>query len=136
MLWTKDTNLDIKTYGPHHIDTIITEADTGFVWRIMGFYGHPNTAQRKASWKLLEELGNRYHLPWLCLGDFNKILFNSEKQRGATRSRQQMDDFRNAINTCNLKDLGFNGSNFTWCNMREGPARIYMRLDRPLATAE
>ncbi|XP_065623699.1 uncharacterized protein LOC136065014 [Quercus suber] len=136
MLWTKDTNLDIKTYGPNHIDAIITEADSGFMWRITGFYGHPDTAQRKASWKLLEELGSRFHLPWLCLGDFNEILSNSEKQGGAIRSQQQMDGFRNAINNCNLRDLGFNGSNFTWCNMREGPDRIYMRLDRALATTD
>lgn len=45
MLWRKDTNLDIKTYSPNHINATITEADSGFIWRITGFYGHPDTAQ-------------------------------------------------------------------------------------------
>ena len=45
-----------------------------------------------------------------------------------------MDGFRNVINLCNLRDLGYNGSDFTWCNKREGVDRIYMRLDRVLAT--
>ena len=30
MIWTKDTNLDIMTYSPHHIDAIFTEPDSGF----------------------------------------------------------------------------------------------------------
>ena len=30
MIWTKDTNLDIMTYSPHHIDAIFTEPDFGF----------------------------------------------------------------------------------------------------------
>ena len=57
----------------------------------------------------------------------------SEKQGGGQRSQNQMDGFRNVINLSNFKDLGYNGSNFTWCNMREGADRIYMRLDRVLA---
>ena len=30
IIWTKDTNLDIMAYSPHHIDTIVTELDSGF----------------------------------------------------------------------------------------------------------
>ena len=45
-----------------------------------------------------------------------------------------MDGFRNVINLCNFMDLGYNGSDFTWCNMREGADMIYMRLDWALAT--
>ena len=45
-----------------------------------------------------------------------------------------MDGFRNAINYCCFRDLGYNGSVFTWCNMREGSGRIYMCLDCALAT--
>ena len=44
-----------------------------------------------------------------------------------------MDGFRNVINLCNFRDLGYNGSDFTWCNMRKGVDMIYMRLDRALA---
>lgn len=44
-----------------------------------------------------------------------------------------MEGFRNVINLCNFRDLGYNGSNFTWWNMREGSDRIYICLDRALA---
>lgn len=47
-----------------------------------------------------------------------------------------MEDFCVAINKCGFKDLGYNGPDFTWCNMREGKEMIYLRLDRALAILE
>ena len=45
-----------------------------------------------------------------------------------------MDRFREVVNTCGFKDLGYCGPDFTWCNMQEGINRTYLRLDRALAT--
>ena len=45
-----------------------------------------------------------------------------------------MDRFREVVNSCGFKDLGYCGPDFTWCNMQEGINRIYLRLDRALAT--
>ena len=133
MIWTKETSLDITTYSPHHIDAIVTKPKTGFKWRVIGFYGHLDTHQRHESWKLLTSLHHQYKLPWLYLGDFNEIVSMSEKWGRAQRSQNQMDGFRNVINLCNFRDLGYNGSDFTWCNMRKGVDMIYMCLDRALA---
>ena len=47
-----------------------------------------------------------------------------------------MDEFRDAVNSCGFKDLGYNGTNYTWCNMQEGENRMYFRLDWALATSE
>ena len=47
-----------------------------------------------------------------------------------------MGDFRDAIHQCGFKDLGFFGPEFTWCNMQEGDNRMYLRLDRALATPD
>ena len=63
MIWKKDVNLDIVTYGPHHIDAIVTETDSGFRWRITGFYGHPDTHKRNDSWKLLSSPHHQFQLP-------------------------------------------------------------------------
>jgi len=134
MIWTKDTSLDVMTYNPHHIDAIVTKLGSGFKWRVTGFYGHSDMHHKHESWKLLTSLHHQYQLPWLCLGDFKEIVSMREKQGGAQRSQNQMDGFRNVINLCNFMDMGYNGSDFTWCNMREGADRIYMCLDRALAT--
>ena len=136
MIQKKDTKLDIITYSPHHIDAIVTESSSRFRWRITGFYGHSNTHKRNDSWKLITSLHHRFQLLWLYLRDFNEIISMGEKRGGVQRSQHQMDGFRNAINYCNFRDLGYNGFEFTWCNMREGSDRIYMLLDRALATDE
>ena len=57
-----------------------------------------------------------------------------EKMGGARRTQRQMEGFRSAFNVCSFKDLGFIGPKFTWCNMQEGDNKVYLRLDRALAT--
>lgn len=136
MLWAREIDLEIRSYSPNHIDAVINDAERNFKWRLTGFYGQPETHRRYESWHLLAFLNNQLHLPWLCLGDFNEILSNSEKQGGAIRSQQQMDGFRKVVDYCAFQDLGYCGSDFTWCNMQGGENRIYLRLDRAFANLE
>ena len=134
-LWKKEISVDVQSYSDRHIDAIITE-DSGFKWRITGFYGNPEVHRRKESWNLLKALSKMLQLPWLCFGDFNEIVSVGEKMGGVQRSQRQMDDFREAINCCRFVDLGYYGPEFTWCNMQEGRNRMYLRLDRALATKD
>ncbi|KAK3221777.1 hypothetical protein Dsin_008802 [Dipteronia sinensis] len=71
-------------------------------------------------------------LPWLCLGDFNKIIKDSEKFGGVNKCWKEMSDFRETLEECNLEDMGYVGSKFTWSNKREGSETIMERLDRAL----
>ena len=86
LLWSSDTNLEIKSYSNHNIDAIITEADNGLSWRFIGFYGYPETHLREESWKLLFYLNSQFNLPWFCCGDFNEILSMTEKAGGVQHS--------------------------------------------------
>lgn len=45
-----------------------------------------------------------------------------------------MEKFREVVNYCGFKNLGYIGPDFTWCNMQEGDGRMYLRLDRGFAT--
>jgi hypothetical protein len=47
-----------------------------------------------------------------------------------------MASFRKAMEDCNLADLGFVGSKFTWWNGRHGQYSNKERLDRALANPE
>ena len=136
LLWSSDTNLEIKSYSNHHIDAIITEADNGLSWRFTGFYGYSETHLREESWKFLFYLNSQFNLPWFCYGDFNEILSMIEKSGGVQRSQTQMDGFRRIVNQCGFKDLGYCGPNYTWCNMKEGSNRISLYLDRAFANSE
>ena len=44
-----------------------------------------------------------------------------------------MQSFRDALDFCQLKDLGFSGFPFTWCNRRPGVHNVRIRLDRGVA---
>ena len=136
MLWKENINLEIMGYAVNFIDAIVTEADLGLKWRITGFYGHPKAHKRKESWDQLKALNLKFQLPWIYFGDFNEILSMNKKMGGVQRSQRQMDEFRDAVNSYGFKDLGYNGLDYTWCNMQEGENRMYIRLDRALATSK
>jgi hypothetical protein len=75
------------------------------------------------------------NLPWLCVGDFNKVTSPSEQIGGNPRSESQMTAFRDCLSDCELNDLGFKGYIYTWNNKREGLDNIQVWLDRGTATA-
>ncbi|XP_073152580.1 uncharacterized protein [Henckelia pumila] len=102
-------------------------------WPFTGFYGNPILSQRKLSWQLLRRLEGIHelkNLPWLIGGDFNEILFESEKMGGQRRSIVQMTAFSNVMEDCGLHDLGCTGDPFTWCNKHKGDEMLFARLDR------
>lgn len=72
----------------------------------------------------------------MCLGDFNEILMANEKQGWLDRSERQMQSFCDALDFCCLKDLGFNGFPFTWCNKRARDQNFWIRLDRDVALVD
>ena len=66
---------------------------------------------------------------WPC-GDFNEILFQHEKEGGAPRSKTMMENFRRALEDCELHDLGFVGDVYMWRNHHHDVASyINERLD-------
>jgi hypothetical protein len=61
------------------------------------------------------------------MGDLNEILYDHEKEGGRTRPRQYMQAFHNAMDDCDLHDLGYMGDSFMW---HRGMLRS--RLDRAI----
>lgn len=79
LCWTSDVIVWHKSCNKSHIDAWVASSEgVGRTWRFMGFYGEPMREQRGNSWYLLNFLRNETDLPWLCAGDFNKILDASE----------------------------------------------------------
>jgi hypothetical protein len=104
----------------YHIDTEITEEDA-FTWRFTGIYGEPKVEERAKTWRLLRTLKHQNDKPWLCVGDFNEILFAWEKEGGVPKPQAQMDNFKMALEDCGLRDLGYVGDTFTWRNHSHTP---------------
>lgn len=81
---------------------------------------------------LLATLSQQYSLLWLCVGDFNEVFSGSEQLGGAGWRKSQMHGFPKMVHECQLVDLGFVGSDYTWMVNRED--EVHCRLDRELAT--
>jgi hypothetical protein len=133
MLWKRGIDVELRWKGRMHIDVNITETD-GFKWGLTGIYGEQRQDKQEETWRLLRTLHHQSDLPWLCIGDFNEIMFSFEKQGGIPRPQICMDRFRDALNFCNLNDLGFEGDIFTWRNNNfRVDGYIRERLDRAVA---
>jgi exonuclease III len=135
MFWKNSVQVRLSGFiSRYHIDVLITEND-GFEWRFTGIYGEPKTSEREKTWKLLRTLKLQNDKPWLCVGDFNEILFSWEKEGGAPKPQAQMDKFKSALEDCGLEDLGYVGDTFTWRNHAHAADRyIRERLDRAVAS--
>ena len=92
--------------------------------------------QRSKSWELLAHIQSFVGEPWMCIGDFNAILHSTEKLSKCPPQQNQMDAFCEALEGCQLEDLGFKGYPFTWNNKRPGEANTKLRLDKAVATVE
>ncbi|KAL6126472.1 hypothetical protein ACLB2K_074521 [Fragaria x ananassa] len=73
---------------------------------------------------------------WLCVGDFNEIQWSFEKWGGAPPDIWRIKLFQSFISNAHLRDLNFQGLEFTWFAMRNRRVYIKQRLDRAMANVE
>ncbi|XP_050217791.1 uncharacterized protein LOC126668646 [Mercurialis annua] len=128
LLWTVKEDISVLSYSKHYIDCIVQKKNQ-LIWRFTGFYGNPNHLKRVHSWTLLSRLSSLFNGPWLCSGDFNEVLDHSEKLGGAKKPDFLIQNFRNALEVCDLFDAGGVDSGFTWWGNR-GAEVVKERLDR------
>ena len=135
IFWKKDVDFSLGTFSPNHIDDILNKGKED-EWRFTGFYGELNTSNHHLSWSCLHRLKTRNSIPWLCAGDFNEIVRSHKKLRGRLRPSGQMQEFRDVLDECGFRDLGFEEGKFTWCNGHPDGFTIWERLDRAVATID
>ena len=69
-------------------------------------------------------------MPWVIAGDFNKPLIGADKFGDRVVSVNRALLFKDCLDKCNMVDLGFSGSRFTWTNGREIQDLIQERIDK------
>ncbi|XP_059295549.1 uncharacterized protein LOC132048883 [Lycium ferocissimum] len=87
-------------------------------------------SERLELWDSLYHLESSMELPWMVGGDFNIILSEKEKLGGLPVTWNESEDFAFCIKSCELFDVGFKGSLFTWWNGRSAADCIFKRVDR------
>ncbi|XP_061354894.1 uncharacterized protein LOC133299452 [Gastrolobium bilobum] len=77
-------------------------------------YASPREARRFYLWHDLKRISRNMAEPWLVGGDFNEIAAASEKKGGSPPNYTKCQFFKEILDDCQLEDLGFTGSKFTW----------------------
>ena len=90
LMWKKETKIVANDFSMFFIDVTVEDEVS---WRLTGFYGEPKWDKKSDSWVQLRDLHGRMSRPWLVLGDFNEILYNSEKEGGVSRPQRYMQAF-------------------------------------------
>jgi hypothetical protein len=83
---------------------------------------------------LLKYLRSLYPHPWVCIGDFNEVLWKEEHVGINERSNSQIAAFRETLDVCGLVDLGYTGISWTFENKVVGGTFCCVRLERALAS--
>ena len=132
--WWRDINVHVRSYSAHHVTAEIRDNDNEVLWTAVGIYGWPEQHNKHLTWALMKEIRGLNMGPIIFFGDFNEILYASEKEGGAVRREYLMDAFRETVDVCGVQDLGFKGVRFTWKRGNEEGSMIRERLDRFLAS--
>ncbi|CAM8976493.1 unnamed protein product [Rhodiola kirilowii] len=130
LLWKAELEVTVLNFSFHHIDFIVHSTAP---FRATLFYGAPKATDRTRGWALIRKLKSLSDLPWCLLGDFNEILRYSDTTRNAWRRHTFMIQFRSVLAECNLSEIGFKGSRFTYTNRRKGAEETRCHLDRVVA---
>ena len=94
----------------------------------------PDKRDKLAFWDSFTTVGEVFVSPWLCIGDLNYVLDQSEKLGGRLVASSSHWPFKQFIDHFGLVDSRFVGNPFTWCNNIERAATIKERLYRGLAS--
>ncbi|KAL0395126.1 UNVERIFIED_CONTAM: hypothetical protein Slati_4478800 [Sesamum latifolium] len=129
-LWAKSVDVLLQSFSQNHIDVSIRLSEEQEWWRFTKIYGEPDAGKWELTWKLLARLQGQSSRPWLCAGDFNELLDQSEKLGGPPRPVWQIRNFRTALLDCGLYNLGYLGDIFTWSNKHPVPNTVLECLDR------
>lgn len=133
LLWKEDWEVIITSFSNHHVAAEIV-SDAREEWRFTGYYGWLEDNNKQKTGELMKMLYNdKDNKPWLCGGDFNVMLWSSEKQGGGDFKFEDATMFREALEYCHLEDLHYTRHPFTWTNNQGGDKNLQERLDRFVA---
>ncbi|KAM2576603.1 hypothetical protein TB2_002354 [Malus domestica] len=132
-LWWKDTlEVHILSSSINAIDTCVQEFASGSVVRITWMYGPPRAENKAKFWESQSRSFAADDLHWMCVGDFNELVWPHEKRGGRAWEVGRMRFLKEFMQSKELVDLGFSGPPFTWERDWENWGLIEERLDRAL----
>jgi exonuclease III len=134
ILWNSDfMELVNCTQGEYHILAHVQMKESNVAFLLTMVYGPARNGNKVAFLRELQDLKPQLGTSWLILGDFNCIYKARDKNNNRLNMRL-MNQFRQAIDECELKELHLQNRKFTWSNERQRP--MLVRLDRIFCNGE
>ena len=128
MLWSSAIEVRVIEFNSHLIVVKVMEGMEG--WHLVGFYGPPHSVRKLEIWENLGAVLESMEGLWICMGDFNMVVEEAEKEGGRPGSGSTPNFLKDLMFDLGIVDLGFCGNKFTWANKRWGKNSIRERLDK------
>lgn len=131
VLWNADrVDIALLSRTEQEIYAKVKVRFTNVSWLFSVVYASPRSVERQILWKNLMNVADLHNMPWVIAGDFNEPLLSDDIFGGRAVSVNRSLLFKECLDKCNMMDIGFMGSRFTWTNRREVQALIQERIDR------
>ncbi|XP_075092462.1 uncharacterized protein LOC142172690 [Nicotiana tabacum] len=93
-------------------------------------YGFNKLEQRRELWKNLQQISTIVTSPWLVAGDFNDVLYTSDRLSCNPVSFAETQYFSSCLQQTALSELPWHGEYYTWTNKQPGVDKVISRIDR------
>ena len=131
LLWNSDkVEVTLLAKTEQEIHVTIKVRSSNLSWLFSAIYASPRFAERSILWNNLINVAELHSMPWVIAGDFNEPLSSADKLGGRDFSIRKSLLLKDCLDRCNMIDLGFSGSRFTWDNHRDAHILIQERIDR------
>lgn len=78
-MWRNNVLCEVFASSSNHIDITMLKNNVPY-WRLTCFYGYPERSRRRDSRDFIRQLASVSQLPWCIIGDFNDLLYPSDKE--------------------------------------------------------
>lgn len=136
LLWNDTVEVQIFHFSPNFIHSAVLDKERGIDVDYTFVYGNPNFQQRRNLWDSIEEFQGSRSRAWCCIGDFNELLADYEKDGLRPVHQNRIDLFRAFLNSTGLMDFDLKGCKYTWMGNPRNGISTREKIDRVLANWE
>lgn len=130
ILWNPQVNVQVFESSPNFIHTFITDQRGDSSFECTYVYGNPIFHDRRNLWGKLAGLNRDRNFPWCCMGDFNEMVNQWEKDGIRPFDHARANLFRGFMNEAGLMDMNLKGNKFTWASNPRNGMVVREKIDR------
>ena len=130
VFWNEQVTISIDSSSTYFVDVLCVMGENKQKMRITFVHAPTDFQDRLRLWDRIQQISCLNVDPWLCVGDFNEILYHWEKVGKRLAKNYRSKAFHDFLDACALMDLESKGCAYTWANNREVEALVKERLDR------